>query len=34
MLAADGTGRIAVDAHLAGGGTTHLIIDVNGYFVP
>jgi PKD repeat protein len=34
MLAADGTGRIAADAHLGGGGTVHVIVDVNGYFVP
>ncbi|HEX5759196.1 MAG TPA: DUF5060 domain-containing protein [Thermoanaerobaculia bacterium] len=31
-LAPDGSGTLAALAHLAGGGTVHLILDVNGYF--
>jgi VCBS repeat protein len=31
-LAIDGTGGLAVQASLLGGGSVHLIIDVNGYF--
>jgi hypothetical protein len=31
-LASDGSGRFGAEAFVAGGGTVHLIIDVNGYF--
>lgn len=31
-LATDGSGAVAAQAFVSGGGTAHLLIDVNGYF--
>jgi hypothetical protein len=33
-LAGDGSGEVAFQALLAGSGTTHLVVDVMGYFTP
>jgi ABC-type cobalamin transport system ATPase subunit len=32
-VATDGSGTVTFLASLAGGGTVHLIVDVNGYFL-